>query len=76
MSGLGADRHEIYTRRRGRNLGLGAVLAGVVVMIFAVTIVKMMGGADMRGFDHTFETVPGAQTGTQTGSQAGAGGDQ
>lgn len=57
---LGADAHEIYTRRKGRNLALGGVLVGLVVMIFLVTIVKLSQGVDMRGFDHTFETVPGA----------------
>ncbi|WP_112320448.1 hypothetical protein [Oceanibium sediminis] len=58
--GLGADSHEIYTRRKGRNLAMLACLGGVVLMIFAVTIVKLSAGIDMRGFDHTFETVPGA----------------
>lgn len=57
--GLSADTHEIYARRRGRNLALGGCLGGVVLMIFAVTIVKLSAGIDMRGFDHTFETVPG-----------------
>lgn len=59
-NGLLPDSHEIYGRRRGRNLALGACLAGVVVMIFAVTIVKLAEGVDMRGYDHTFETVPSA----------------
>jgi hypothetical protein len=57
---LGADTHEIYTRRRGRNLALGGCLAALVLMIFLVTIVKLSQGVDMRGFDHTFESVPGA----------------
>ena len=58
--GLGADNHEIYTRRKGRNLAMLACLGGVVLLIFAVTIVKLASGVDIRGFDHTFETVPGA----------------
>ena len=57
---LGADTHEIFARRKGRNLALGGVLVAVVLMIFAVTIVKLSQGVDMRGFDHTLETVPGA----------------
>ena len=57
---IGSDTHEIYTRRKGRNLALGGVLLGLVVLIFAVTIVKLSQGVEMRGFDHTFETVPGA----------------
>ena len=49
------DSHEIYGRRRSRNLGLGLTLAAFVVLIFAVTVVKLCEGADMRGFDHTRE---------------------
>lgn len=48
------DSHEIYTRRRSRNLGLGAVLAAFVVLVFAVTIVKLTEGQSMEGFDHQF----------------------
>ncbi len=55
----GTSDHEIYRRRGARNLALGGCLLGVVVMIFAVTIVKLSNGVDIRGFDHTFETVPG-----------------
>ena len=55
----GTGDHEIYRRRGARNLALGGCLLGVVAMIFAVTIVKLADGVDMRGFDHTFETVPG-----------------
>ncbi|MEM7614898.1 MAG: hypothetical protein AAF245_07615 [Pseudomonadota bacterium] len=55
----GTAEHEIYRRRGARNLAVGGCLVGVVVMIFAVTIVKLTAGVEMRGFDHTFETVPG-----------------
>ena len=51
------DSHEIYARRRSRNRGLGLVLGAFVVLIFAVTVVKMHEGADMRGYDHTVETL-------------------
>lgn len=64
-NGLLRDGHEVYTRRRGRNVAIGGCLGGVVLMIFAVTIVKLSSGVDMRGFDHTFETVPAAP-GTET----------
>ena len=53
------DSHEIYGRRRSRNLGLGLTLGAFVLLIFAVTVVKLFEGADMRGYDHTYETVPG-----------------
>ena len=29
-----------------------------VLLLFAVTVVKLQEGADLRGFDHTFETLP------------------
>jgi hypothetical protein len=35
--------HELHTRRRGRNLGVLAVLLGVIALLFWVTIVKMGG---------------------------------
>lgn len=46
------DSHEIYGRRRSRNIGLGVVLGSLVALIFAVTIVKMSHGEMMEGFDH------------------------
>ncbi len=46
------DTHEIYARRRSRNVGLGAVLAAFVVLVFAVTIVKLAQGQKMEAFDH------------------------
>ncbi|GHE01952.1 hypothetical protein U879_16840 [Defluviimonas sp. 20V17] len=33
--------HEIFKRRLGRNLGLGGALLALVVLIFALTIVKV-----------------------------------
>ena len=46
------DSHEIYGRRRSRNTGLGLVLAALVALIFAVTLVKLGQGQSMEGFDH------------------------
>lgn len=37
----GARDHELHRRRRGRNLALGGVLLALVVLIFAVTVVKL-----------------------------------
>lgn len=37
----GAQDHELHKRRRGRNLVVGAVLLGLVALIFAVTLVKL-----------------------------------
>jgi hypothetical protein len=53
------DSHEIYGRRRSRNVGVGLTLGAFVLLIFAVTVVKLYEGAEVRGFDHTFESVPG-----------------
>ncbi|QUJ75299.1 cytochrome C oxidase assembly protein [Sulfitobacter albidus] len=33
--------HEIHTRRRGLNLGVGLMLGGFVVLIMALTFVKI-----------------------------------
>jgi hypothetical protein len=45
------DSHELYARRRSRNLGLGLSLAAFVLLVFAVTIVKLAEGQDMRSID-------------------------
>lgn len=33
--------HELHTRRFGRNLGLGLVLAGFVALVFGLTVAKV-----------------------------------
>ncbi|MQY43108.1 cytochrome C oxidase assembly protein [Epibacterium sp. SM1969] len=33
--------HELHHRRRGRNVGLGLVLAGFVVLVLSLTMVKV-----------------------------------
>ncbi|WP_102222752.1 hypothetical protein [Acidimangrovimonas sediminis] len=40
MTGL-APEHEIHRRRFGRNLGLGLALLFFVILVFALTIVKV-----------------------------------
>ena len=57
------DSHEIYGRRRSRNFGLGLTLAAFVVLVFAVTVVKLTEGQDMRGYDHTLGSLPPAAGG-------------
>jgi hypothetical protein len=42
--------HEIYGRRRSRNLGLGLTLGGFVLLVFMVTVVKLDAGHAVRGF--------------------------
>lgn len=45
--------HELHRRRFGRNLGVGLLLAAMVVLVFALTVVKIRRGDDMQGYDHT-----------------------
>ena len=49
------DSHEIYGRRRSRNVGLGLVLGAFVVLVFAVTVVKLREGGMIKGLDHRIE---------------------
>ncbi len=44
--------HELHRRRRSRNVGVGLVLVGFVVLIFALTVVKVRQGDLMEGYDH------------------------
>lgn len=48
------QQHEMHERRKSRNYTVLALLLGFIVLIFAVTYVKMSGGSMMEGFDHTF----------------------
>ncbi|MEM1345272.1 MAG: cytochrome C oxidase assembly protein [Pseudomonadota bacterium] len=41
--------HELHDRRRGRNIGVLAVLLGFVAMLFLVTVVKLGGGGGIVG---------------------------
>lgn len=36
--------HEIHQRRKGRNVGVGLMLAGFVVLVLALTFVKVTDG--------------------------------
>lgn len=35
------EEHELHKRRFGRNLGLGVILAGLVALVFGLTVVKV-----------------------------------
>lgn len=52
--------HEIHTRRRGRNLGIGLMLAAFVVLVMALTFVKIT--------NIDFDDLPGGAVQTQEGS--------
>lgn len=44
--------HEIHSRRRSRNVGVGLVLLGFVALVFALTVVKVQQGDMMEAYDH------------------------
>ncbi len=44
------DEHELHKRRRGRNIALGGVLLAFVLIVFAVTIVKLSNGQTIQAF--------------------------
>ena len=48
--------HEIHTRRRGRNVGVGLLLAGFIAIVFGLTVVKVLQLGDLRSFE-TFDHV-------------------
>jgi hypothetical protein len=56
------DNHEIYGRRRSRNLGLGLVLAAFALLTFSVTIVKLKEGQEMQGLDQPLRSEAPAGT--------------
>ncbi len=43
---------EAQKSRKKSNILLGAVLGGFVLLVFAITIVKMVDGQNMEAFDH------------------------
>jgi len=40
-------------RRNRNNMLVGVVLLAFVALVFSITVVKMIGGANMEAFDHT-----------------------
>ncbi len=44
--------HPLHERRRGRNVGLGLVLAAFVALVFGLSVVKIRQGDMMEAFDH------------------------
>jgi ABC-type transporter Mla subunit MlaD len=57
--------HDLHRRRFSRNVGVGVVLLLFVVLVFALTIVKVQRGDPMEGYDHTVrpELLPEAEAG-------------
>jgi len=47
MGDLGVSirtEHELHQRRKGRNVGVGLMLAAFVILVLALTFVKITGG--------------------------------
>jgi hypothetical protein len=44
--------HDLHRRRARRNMMVGLVLGGFVVLVFGITMVKIKGGDKMEAFDH------------------------
>ena len=44
--------HEIHRRRRSRNVGLGLTLAGLIVVLFGLSVVKITSVGPIEGYDH------------------------
>ena len=44
--------HELHGRRKGRNMGVGLLLAGFVAIVFGLSIVKISTGTMGEKFDH------------------------
>jgi len=44
--------HELHGRRKGRNLGVGLLLAGFAALLFGLTMVKLETGGTIQGYDH------------------------
>ena len=47
--------HEMHKRRFSRNLGVGLTLGAFVVLVFALTVVKVKRGDPMQGYDHVVQ---------------------
>ena len=43
--------HELHERRRGRNMGVGLMLVGMVAIVLALTVVKVLQLGDAQAFE-------------------------
>jgi hypothetical protein len=60
--------HELHGRRRGRNIGLGLILVALIVIVFGLTVVKVLNLEDIRqmeGFDHTAQPALAVREGDE-----------
>ncbi|WP_341367064.1 hypothetical protein [Yoonia sp. BS5-3] len=45
--------HELHTRRKGRNYGVGLLLIGFIAIVFGLTVVKVLQLGDAGQFERT-----------------------
>ena len=43
--------HELHTRRKGRNFGVGFLLIGFIAIVFGLTVVKVLQLGDAQQFE-------------------------
>ena len=43
--------HELHQRRKGRNMGVGLLLAGLIAVVFGLTVVKVLQLGDITKFE-------------------------
>jgi len=43
--------HELHERRKGRNMGVGLLLAGLIAVVFGLTVVKVLQLGDITQFE-------------------------
>jgi Na+/H+-dicarboxylate symporter len=43
--------HELHTRRKGRNIGVGLLLIGFIAIVFGLTVVKVLQLGDANKFE-------------------------
>lgn len=43
--------HELHNRRRGRNTWVGAILVGLVAIVFGLTVVKVLNLGELQQFE-------------------------
>ena len=62
----------LHVRRRGRNLGMLAVLLAFVAIVFAISIVKIREGGMGQSFDHVLrpEMLPAQGDGADMQGEA------
>lgn len=44
--------HDLHSRRRSRNVGVGLSLLAFIAVMFGLTVAKIESGASMEAFDH------------------------